>query len=99
MRVPVVMTMTMLAAMLAGCTTTPTAAPDKSVPGVQCDATAVQDFVGRPADMVVEEAQRRSGARTVRRYRSGDPVTMDFRSDRLNIETDGNGRIVKLSCG
>jgi hypothetical protein len=69
------------------------------VPGTRCDADAARSLVGRSADASVNEAKRLSGARTTRRYRSGDAVTMDFRADRLDIETDANGTIVKLSCG
>jgi hypothetical protein len=74
-------------------------AAETPAPGTQCDANAAMALVGKPADTAAVEAQRLSGARTVRRYRSGDPVTMDFRADRLNVETDAAGTIVKLSCG
>jgi len=37
--------------------------------------------------------------RGTRIYRTGDPVTMDFRPDRLNIEIGPDGRIAKVSCG
>ena len=68
-------------------------------PGTQCDANPAMGLVGTPADTATAEAQRLSGARMVRRYRTGDAVTMDFRADRLNVETDASGTIVKLSCG
>ena len=77
----------------------PAAAPPPPAPGTQCDANPAQGLVGRPADNSVAKAQRLSGAGTVRRYRTGDAVTMDFRADRLNVETDAAGTIVKLSCG
>lgn len=65
----------------------------------KCDAAAVQGLVGQPVAAVRADAQRRSGAATVRVYRTGDAVTMDFREDRLNIETAPDGRIVALRCG
>lgn len=68
-------------------------------PGTQCDANAAMNLIGKPADAASAEAQRLSGARVVRRYRTGDALTMDFRGDRLNVETDAAGTIVKLSCG
>lgn len=85
--------------LLAACVTQrpdPVASP---VPGTKCDANAAMALIGRPADEATAEAQRLSGAGAVRRYRTGDPVTMDFRADRLNVETDAAGTIVKLSCG
>ena len=73
--------------------------PGATPPATSCDADQVQRFVGQPADAAQAEAQRLSGARSVRRYATGDMLTMDYRADRLNIETDATGRIVKLTCG
>ena len=85
---------------LAGC------APKVAAPvaggealGTRCDASAAAALVGRTADVATAEAQRLSGARTSRRYAIGDALTMDYRADRLNVETDARGMIVKLSCG
>ncbi|TCP37474.1 I78 family peptidase inhibitor [Sphingomonas sp. BK235] len=90
---------------LAGCApkaAAPVAAPPVAggeVPGTRCDAGAAAALVGRAANASAAEAQRLSGARTVRRYATGDALTMDYRADRLNVETDARGTIVKLSCG
>ena len=72
---------------------------EAAAPGVQCDANAVQSLVGQMVVDVTAAAQKRSGARLVRSYRSGDVMTMDFRPDRLNIERDASGKVVKFSCG
>ena len=37
--------------------------------------------------------------KSLRVYRTGDPVTLDYREDRLNIELDSDDRIVKVSIG
>ncbi|KQT32456.1 hypothetical protein ASG29_11800 [Sphingomonas sp. Leaf412] len=79
--------------------TTPAPPAEAAVPGTRCDANAAQRLIGTAADTSAAEAQRLSGARTVRRYRTGDMLTMDLRPDRLNVETDAAGRIVKLTCG
>lgn len=65
-----------------------------------CDASRVSNLVGRPySDALAAEAQRRSGARTTRRIRPGDAVTMDFRSDRLNIHLGERDRVDRFDCG
>jgi hypothetical protein len=71
------------------------------MPGpVRCNAGAVQGFVGREARPgVVDRAKRRAGARSVRVTRPGQPVTMDFRVDRLNIEVDHRNTIRSARCG
>lgn len=87
---------------LAGCTTAGVGSaggPGTGPAGAPCNAAAVQDLVGKPAAANAADAQRRTGATTTRSYESGSAVTMDYRADRLNIETDAAGVIVKLSCG
>jgi hypothetical protein len=100
------MTRYLLAALplLAACAqdradTPPPAAAQAPVPGTRCDANAAQQFVGQPADAVVAEAQRLSGAQMVRRYTTGDMLTRDYRVERLNVEVDAGGKVVKIYCG
>lgn len=63
------------------------------VPG-ECDVAGYQSLIGAnvaaitlPADLVH------------RIYKQGDPVTLDYRPDRLNIVTDENGLVVEVKCG
>lgn len=68
--------------------------------GPACDASRVQDYVGRIADAdSVRDAVAASGARTVRVIKPGMAVTMDFRGDRLNLRLDADDRIVAVTCG
>jgi hypothetical protein len=64
-----------------------------------CNAQAAQTLVGAAAtEAAGKEAQRLAGAETVRWIRPGDPVSQDYNTGRLNIETDGR-RIARISCG
>ncbi|HZW17406.1 MAG TPA: I78 family peptidase inhibitor [Luteimonas sp.] len=67
----------------------------------QCSADAAQSFVGQQAsDDIVAQAQAAAGAKgAVRVIKPGQPVTMDYRADRLNVEVDEQGAIVRISCG
>ena len=65
-----------------------------------CNAEAVQSLIGQEAtEAVVAQATADSGSASVRVLKPGQPATMDFRQDRLNILTDDSGRIEQLSCG
>lgn len=89
---------------LSGCTAT-VSEPGQAVPAagqvppVACDATRAEAYVGRNGTAVADEARTAAGARTVRVIAPGQAVTMDFRPDRLNIETDAAGDIVTVRCG
>ncbi|MBP6405741.1 MAG: starvation-inducible protein [Ramlibacter sp.] len=73
---------------------TPAAPPPRA-----CASEPAAALAGRPFDAAVQaEAQRLSGARSVRVIRPGQAVTMDFNAYRLNIELDGGGRVVRLRC-
>lgn len=65
-----------------------------------CRAEAAQSAVGQsPTDAVVQQAQRDAGAASVRVIRPEQPITRDFRRDRLNVHLAADGRIERLRCG
>ncbi len=67
-------------------------------PGL-CDPGAAETLVGRAA-VSDDEARKITGATLVRQIAPGDPVTMDFRQERVTIETDPEtGRILRALCG
>lgn len=84
---------------------TPTSSPAQQLPtdgdaNAQCSAAPTTRFVGQALDADVEQqAKAASGARSVRVVRPGMAVTMDYRYDRLNVEVDDAGRILRLHCG
>jgi hypothetical protein len=65
----------------------------------RCDPAAARALVGhpRPTD---KEAKQRTGATMVRQIAPGQPVTHDYRDNRVTLETDpASGRVVGATCG
>ncbi|HLU12895.1 MAG TPA: I78 family peptidase inhibitor [Arenimonas sp.] len=68
-------------------------------PDMSCKAESLSWTVGQVADeALTEKARVESGARTVRVIKPGMAVTMDYREDRLNLELDDEGRVVRAYC-
>jgi hypothetical protein len=69
-------------------------------PRYTCNAQPAQGLVGRASSQELgTEAMRLSGARTLRWIPEGSAVTMDYRSDRLNIELDRQNKVTRIRCG
>ncbi len=98
MRVIRVLLIAAMATALAGCTMVD-AEPAPGPPKGECDATKAEAFIGRDGAAVAEQARAAAGAKAVRVIGPNQAVTMDFRPDRLNLETDGAGRLAKARCG
>jgi predicted methyltransferase len=65
-----------------------------------CDAAKGQFAVGQPyGPELAERTRTATGARTFRAIRPGQPVTMDYRQDRLNIEYEPGGNVTRVTCG
>ncbi len=84
------------AALVAGCQSETVASQPPS--GV-CDRAAVERLVGM--DRISDaQAMKLTGATTVRQIRPGQGVTMDYRLERVTIETDPKtGKILRAMCG
>ena len=91
--------MLMTLAVLAACVTAQQEQMPEHGAGA-CDAAPVQNLIGRARSKALGAAAlRRSGARLVRWIGPGDMVTMDHRTDRLDILLDAQGRVTGLRCG
>lgn len=69
------------------------------VPRGRCDPVAARALVGnaKPTDA---EAKQRTGATIVRQIAPGQPVTHDYRDNRVTLESDpASGRVVGATCG
>ena len=82
--------------LLAGCRTEPS--PTEAQLGI-CREDTAQVLAGRDR-ITDDEAKRLTGSTIVRQIRPGEPVTEDFRRERVTIETDHRtGKIVRAFCG
>jgi hypothetical protein len=91
-----------LLAVLAGCSSvdgSKTPAPPAN-PNGACNAELVQGMLGQTATAEqVEQARQHAGARSVRILAPGDAVTLEYNSQRLNIDIDEAEAIQRISCG
>lgn len=92
----------------AGAKTNPEQPMDEASPALNAnepDATACgADKLHRwlnvlPTETVKQEITEAVGHSRIRYIAPGDVVTMDFRPDRLNVETGEDGRIKLFRCG
>jgi len=91
----------MAAALIAGCQSSTTAAPDTPTkPTTRCDSDAVRHLVGQTATPeLLNQARDQAGASTARILRPDDIVTLEYNSQRLNINTDSAMKIERINCG
>jgi len=94
------LTLSAAALTLAACTMQDGGEPAPTPPANgSCDAAPAQTFIGQRAEATRQEARRVAGAEMVRVYEQGQPITMDYREDRLNLVTNDQGIIIEVTCG
>lgn len=78
--------------------TTPAASEPESD---SCGAGKVRErWTGAlPSSDVKAEIAKAVGERRIRYYTEGDPITMDYSEDRLNVVLGKDGRIAEFRCG
>ncbi|WP_085638055.1 MULTISPECIES: I78 family peptidase inhibitor [unclassified Pseudomonas] len=91
-------------AMLAGCSSTssePAKDPVASEAGHgRCEASAAQFAIGKKASpQLLDQARTRAGAQNARFLKPNDMITLEYRSDRLNLNTDTDLIVTRASCG
>ena len=73
--------------------------PSVPGPGAVCDAAGAAFAIGAAATpILIEQARIGASASTVRVIWPGDLVTLDYHTDRLNIELDAVGQAVAVTC-
>ncbi|WP_185928724.1 I78 family peptidase inhibitor [Sphingomonas sp. IC081] len=72
-------------------------APPSMAPG--CGADQLGAYIGQPAsDEVIAAITQWRGDKPMRVLRPGQPMTMDFRPDRLNVQIGEDGKIKGFNC-
>lgn len=67
---------------------------------ITCNSDAVQGWIGRKYSPDSEPALlKASGTSSLRTARPGQPISMDYQTERLTIELDEADVIVALRCG
>ena len=91
--------------LLAGCSSTSTESATNPVTTTDtghshCEAKAAEFTLGKTASPeLLEQARTRAGAQNARFLMPTDMVTLEYRSDRLNLNTDANRVVTRISCG
>ncbi|BFT62407.1 I78 family peptidase inhibitor [Pseudomonas moorei] len=92
-------------ATLAGCSTAATESATDPVTTTdtghsRCEAKAAEFTLGKTASPeLLEQARKRAGAQNARFLSPNDMVTLEYRSDRLNLNTDANKVVTRVNCG
>ncbi|MCF5714523.1 I78 family peptidase inhibitor [Pseudomonas tremae] len=99
-----------LASVLAGCSST-TSAPSAeasakapapastAIPG-RCDAESGQFAIGKQASIdLLSQVRARTGSQDARILGPDDMVTLEYRSERVNVNTDAAGKVTRINCG
>lgn len=109
MRISFLTLLTVLA--LAGCSTSggdkpasatgnASAALPASASSGRCDSDLARFAVGQQASSaLLQQAQQRSGAQVARILRPADVVTLEYRSERVNLSIDAQGVVTRVNCG
>ncbi|MBV8247156.1 MAG: hypothetical protein JO200_01770 [Comamonas sp.] len=90
-----------LALLMAGCASTGSNSPATAPHPLQiCNDKPVQFYLGHnTAPSTLEMIRQKSGSYMLRVLREGQPATMDYNQERLNVITNEAGKITALRCG
>lgn len=99
---PMTRTASLLSALAAALALTACAQPQSApaAPAGTCNAQPARFAVGYTlTDALTEEVKHRSGARVARVLRPGQVTTMEFSSERVNLDVDAGNRVTGVRCG
>ena len=86
---------------LSGCSTTGSVnEPVVQAGHSRCDAQSAAFVIGKKASPeLLEQARVKAGAQNARILSPHDVMTLEYRSDRLNLNADDNAVITRVNCG
>ncbi|HEN8714530.1 MULTISPECIES: I78 family peptidase inhibitor [Pseudomonas] len=95
----------LVAAVLAGCSTggnsgggSAPAAPAGN--DGRCEASGADFAIGKQGSAeLLEQARKASGSQMARILKPHDMVTLEYRSERLNLNVDEQGKVTRVNCG
>jgi len=93
------------AAVLAGCSTGGSSNGGDSAPapadnGGRCEAGRADFTIGKQATpALLEQARKASGSQLARILKPHDVITLEYRSERLNLNVDDHGVVTRVNCG
>ncbi|MBF8720432.1 MULTISPECIES: I78 family peptidase inhibitor [Pseudomonas] len=89
------------AAVLAGCSTGGSSDPATPADnGGRCEASAADFTIGKQATPeLLEQARKASGSQLARILKPHDVITLEYRSERLNLNVDDKGVVTRVNCG
>ncbi|MBS0224228.1 MAG: hypothetical protein JSR91_26205 [Proteobacteria bacterium] len=91
-------TLALAATTVAACQTDASRVGGRAASGI-CRAAAAEALTGMDR-LTDEQAMRMTGATIVRQIAPGQGVTMDYRRERVTVETDPRtGKIIRAACG
>ncbi|QOQ84714.1 MULTISPECIES: I78 family peptidase inhibitor [Comamonas] len=93
-----------MALLMAGCASNGMVAGGKTAPPARqlqvCHAEPVQIYIGHnTVASTLETIRQKSGSYLLRVLREGQPATMEYNQERLNVITNDAGKITALRCG
>ncbi|MFK0309803.1 I78 family peptidase inhibitor [Pseudomonas sp. NPDC090233] len=94
----------LVAAVLAGCSTGGNSGGDAPAAAAgndgRCEASGADFAIGKQSSAeLLEQARKASGSQMARILKPRDVVTLEYRSERLNLNVDEQGVVTRVNCG
>ncbi|UPF02102.1 I78 family peptidase inhibitor [Pseudomonas mosselii] len=66
----------------------------------RCEASGADFTIGKLASPeLLEQARKASGSQMARILKPHDMITLEYRSERLNLNVDDKGVVTRVNCG